>query len=85
MHSFHALRNPMAHTRCVIMHFVSLFCPHILSFVLCTNFNTFWNQYTDSIVPLPMCLFGVVSGFVRFDLSVNNLSHFVSTLCSQMW
>ena len=39
------------------MHFVlSLndFCPHILSFVLCTNFITFWNQYTDSIVKNPL-------------------------------
>ena len=39
------------------MHFVlSLndFCPCILSFVLCTNFITFWNQYTDSIVKNPL-------------------------------
>ena len=35
------------------MHFVSFlndFCPCILSFVSCTNFITFWNQYADSIV-----------------------------------
>ena len=74
-----------------------VFCPRILS-LLCFvykfimffhsyNYNIFyplWNQYTDSIVnPL-----AYVTGwccacyFVRFDLSVNNLSHFVSTLCS---
>ena len=42
--------------KCVIMHFVSSLndlCLHILSFVSCTNFITFWNQYTDSIVKNP--------------------------------
>ena len=63
------------------MHFVSLFCPCILSFVSCTNFITLWDQYTDSIVPPPMCLFGAVCGFVK---SVNYLSYFVSTLCSHL-
>ena len=58
-----------------LMHFVSFlndFCPCILSFVLCINYNIFhplWDQYTDSIVPPPMCLFGAVSEFVKSDLS----------------
>ena len=56
------------------MHFVSSLndlCLHILSFVSCTNFITFWNQYTDSIVknPLHMCLFGVVSDNLSSQLS----------------
>ena len=60
------------------MHFVS-FLDDILSvssyfvFVLCINYNIIflplWDQYTDSIVPLPMCLFGAVSGFDKSDLS----------------
>ena len=52
------------------MHFVSSLSDILSSyfvFVLCINFVTFWNQYTDSIVkvvnPLQTCLFGVVPYF----------------------
>ena len=61
------------------MHFVSLFCPHILSFVSCINFIPLWDQYTDSIVPPPMCLFGAMSDNLSSQSSVNILSSLIST------
>ena len=66
--------------------FCIIIFPRILSFVSCIDFITFWNQYTDSIVnPLYMRLFGAVSDNLSSQISLNYLSHFVSTLHSQMW
>ena len=68
--------------------FWMVFCPHILSFVSCINYNIFyhlWDQYTDSIVPLAyMPVWCCACYIVRFDLSVNYLSYFVSTWCSHL-
>ena len=58
---------------CVNYAFCIIFLNDFFVLVSCINYNIIflplWHQYTDSIVPPPMCLFGAVSGFDRSDLS----------------
>ena len=69
---------------CIIFewYFVLVFC---LCFVYNYNiiFLPLWDQYTDSIVPLPMCLFGAVSDNLSSQSSVNKTFKMLCTWDSQ--
>ena len=89
--NFHASYRP---TMCVKYSFGIVFewyfCPGILSMFnllflyIVYKFHPLWDQYTDSIVPLAYVpVWCCACYFVKSDLSVNNLSHFVSTWSNQ--
>ena len=68
----------LEHMRCVFIAIIIVFCPYILAmsyfvFILCISYNIIffplWDQYTDSIVPPPMCLFGAVSVHLSSQIS----------------
>ena len=87
LHNFHTSYGPIRPMRFAIntlYRFWIIFWPYILSvsyfvFISCINlfFLPLWNQHADSIVPMPMCLFGSVSVNSSIQI-VNNLS----TICS---
>ena len=63
------------------------FCPCILSLVHVQIYNIYyplWDQYTDSIVPPCICACFVLCVDLSGLISVNNLPHLVSTVCSQL-
>ena len=76
------------HTMCVNYAFCIVILSSYFAFCFMYEYNIshcLWDQYTDSIVPPCICACLVLCVNLSSRISVNYLSYFVSTLCSQTW